>query len=229
MAAGAERPPGSEVSTRDRTQQLQASLRIRIIGRALTASLRVIGLVLSRAICGLWFTLCLSLIVTSEAVAQGGRSQTAEEACQYWLTGPYGNTPSFQRGYNDCVAQLRPLYERLQATEEQMRSLRESPRSAPSTPSPRTPSTGLSVPSATVVYSDFGCDYFVVRSSEGSYSVLESWDGWPPDRGDVLIGEVDTFGFEDLYNLTQRSGLKVWIDDFLLDEREAVRTMRRNC
>jgi hypothetical protein len=71
---------------------------------------------------------------------------------------------------------------------------------------------------ATVVYNKRGCrDRYVVETS-GGYAILEWYGGNDPSEGDVLVGDIHSFGFKDLYNLTQNSRTRVWIDDYMLSK-----------
>ena len=46
-----------------------------------------------------------------------------------------------------------------------------------------------------------GCDYFIVQTTSG-YDVLEWFSGHDPDRGDVVRGNYETYGFHDVYDET---------------------------
>lgn len=45
-----------------------------------------------------------------------------------------------------------------------------------------------------VVYKNGGCDYFIVETNRG-YSLLEWYGGNDPNRGDVLVGNYESYGF----------------------------------
>jgi len=60
-----------------------------------------------------------------------------------------------------------------------------------------------------------GCDYFVV-ATKTDYALLEWFGGHDPDKGDVLIGEYESYGFHDIYDDTADQNLRVWTEDYSL-------------
>lgn len=62
------------------------------------------------------------------------------------------------------------------------------------------------------------CDYYAIEDSGGSYSLAEWYGGITPNKGDVLYGELHSYGFKDLYDLTMDMETRVWMDDYLLSE-----------
>jgi hypothetical protein len=58
-----------------------------------------------------------------------------------------------------------------------------------------------------------GCDYFVVETLRG-YDLPEWYGGHDPDRGDVLVGEYESYGTHDIYDDTADEELTVWVEDY---------------
>jgi hypothetical protein len=63
-----------------------------------------------------------------------------------------------------------------------------------------------------VAYDGRGCDWYAIRTSIG-YTVAE-WYGGSASRGDLVVGELHSYGLKDVYNITRDHTLRVWIDDF---------------
>jgi len=64
-----------------------------------------------------------------------------------------------------------------------------------------------------VVYKDYDCDYFLVKTSSG-YAILEWYGGSEPEVGDILIGNIDSYGFKNIYNKSRGSKLRVYVEEY---------------
>lgn len=53
-------------------------------------------------------------------------------------------------------------------------------------------------------------------------SVVEWYGGSIPFEGDKLVGDLDSYGFKDLYNISRRQETRVYVEDYLLDEDDAI-------
>jgi hypothetical protein len=73
-----------------------------------------------------------------------------------------------------------------------------------------------------------GCDYFMVKTNMG-YAVLEWFGGWDPLRGDILVGTFETFGFHDIYDKTAGHSIRVWVDEYWLDQDDAFEKLNEQC
>ena len=45
----------------------------------------------------------------------------------------------------------------------------------------------------------------------------------------MVVGELETYGFVDAYNVTQRSTLTVWIEDYFLSRDRAASKYLEKC
>lgn len=81
----------------------------------------------------------------------------------------------------------------------------------------------------TVAFRMDGCDHFVVETTKGDYSVMEWFSGNDPDKGDEIVGKLRTFGFEDLYNTTTEDDLRVYIEEWGMDKKDAIAEMYEKC
>jgi hypothetical protein len=66
-----------------------------------------------------------------------------------------------------------------------------------------------------------GCDYFLVET-KSEYDLLEWYGGHDPDKGDVLIGNYESYGFHDIYDGTTDRQLRVWTEDYALSKGDAL-------
>ena len=67
-----------------------------------------------------------------------------------------------------------------------------------------------------VVYNKSGCNSrYVVKTNMG-YAILEWYGGNDPSEGDTIVGDIDSYGFKDLYNVTQDAAMKVYVEDYML-------------
>jgi hypothetical protein len=73
-----------------------------------------------------------------------------------------------------------------------------------------------------------GCDYFVVSTKNG-YDVLEWYGGHDPDKGDVLIGDYESYGFHDVYDDTADESVHVWTEDYDLTKSDALEKLADHC
>jgi|JI6StandDraft_1071083.scaffolds.fasta_scaffold1179755_1 hypothetical protein len=79
-----------------------------------------------------------------------------------------------------------------------------------------------------VVLHPSGCDYFICATAD-DYLVLEWYGGNDPDKGDLLVGNFNSYGFVDGYNLTQEKSLKVWVEDYWLSKESAIEKFKDKC
>lgn len=64
-------------------------------------------------------------------------------------------------------------------------------------------------------------DYYVVDTGRGC-SVIEWYSGSIPSEGDKLVGILDSYGFTDVYNISRQQETHVYVEDYLLDEDDAI-------
>ena len=86
----------------------------------------------------------------------------------------------------------------------------------------------VSAAKGVVVYYKSGCDYYIVETIMG-YVLLEWYGGNDPSEGDTLVGDYETYGLKDIYNLTTDSETSVWVDDFWLSKDIALEKYYDKC
>jgi hypothetical protein len=79
-----------------------------------------------------------------------------------------------------------------------------------------------------VVFKKSGCDYFIVQTTMG-YGILEWYGGNDPDEDDVLVGNFESYGMMDIYNLSADSELTVWVEDYWLSKSRALEEYYDKC
>jgi hypothetical protein len=80
---------------------------------------------------------------------------------------------------------------------------------------------------AEIVVAHTGCDYFIADGPSGLY-LLEWYGGHSPDVGDVVAGDLNSYGFKDVCYPGYGQG-RIWVDDYLLSESSAMEKVRDKC
>lgn len=81
---------------------------------------------------------------------------------------------------------------------------------------------------ATVVFRKRGCDFMILENSSG-YIVVEWMGGNDPDQGDIIGGNLNSYGTKEFYNLSTNSETKLWIDDYMLSKDRALEKINDKC
>lgn len=85
-----------------------------------------------------------------------------------------------------------------------------------------------SAASGIVTHTIDGCDYFVVEADAG-FSLLEMYGGPDPERGDEIVGDIESYGVHKIYNKTNDTELSVWVEEFWLSEDDALEELVEEC
>ena len=86
----------------------------------------------------------------------------------------------------------------------------------------------LNAAKGVVVFYKSGCSYYIVEDNMG-YTLLEWYGGNDPSEGDTLVGDFNTYGMKDIYNLTVDAETKVWIEDFMLSKDSVLEKYYDKC
>jgi hypothetical protein len=75
-----------------------------------------------------------------------------------------------------------------------------------------------------------GCDYFIVSTDSG-FSLLQLWGitAFKPKKGDIVVGNFESYGFQNVINLTQDVTYKVWVEDYWLSTNRVVEKYLNKC
>ena len=78
-----------------------------------------------------------------------------------------------------------------------------------------------------IVYKACGSRY--VAENTMGYVLIEWFGGVSPNKGDLIIGDINGFGFKDVYDLTQDNDLRVWVDDYMLSRQRVIDKVVAKC
>ena len=81
---------------------------------------------------------------------------------------------------------------------------------------------------AVVVFYPSGCDYFIADGSKGFY-LLEWYSGYDPSEGDLIAGDIGSYGFKDVYYPKQDRTGRVYVEDYLLSESSVIEEYNDQC
>jgi len=73
-----------------------------------------------------------------------------------------------------------------------------------------------------------GCDYFIIDAPSG-YVVAEWYGGHDPNGGEAVIGAFNSFGFLTVFYGAGRTEGRVYVEDYGLDEDEALEKLSEQC
>ena len=79
-----------------------------------------------------------------------------------------------------------------------------------------------------VAYYKTGCSYYIVETIMG-FALLEWFGGNDPNEGDILVGDFETYGMKDIYNISADSETQVWVEDFWLSKERAIEEYFEKC
>ena len=79
-----------------------------------------------------------------------------------------------------------------------------------------------------VGYIKSGCSYYIVETPMG-YALLEWYGGNTPSRGDTLVGDFESYGMKDIYNVTADSETRVWVDNYWMAKSRAIERYFEKC
>ena len=64
-------------------------------------------------------------------------------------------------------------------------------------------------------------DYYIVDIGY-SYTLIEWYGGCLPSEGDILVGNLKSYGFKDIYNVSKEREMRAYIEDYLLSKEDAI-------
>jgi hypothetical protein len=75
-----------------------------------------------------------------------------------------------------------------------------------------------------------GCrDYFLADGDAGGIYLLEWYGGYDPDVGDIIIGNIKSYGFKDVMYINKNMTGRVYVDDYMLSESSAIAKLKEKC
>jgi hypothetical protein len=92
-----------------------------------------------------------------------------------------------------------------------------------------TTSVNVLAEKAEVVLYQRGChSYFIADSSRGFY-LLEWYGGYDPSKGDVIVGDIASYGFKDVYYPRQDREGRIYVDDYALSKSRVLEKYQEKC
>jgi hypothetical protein len=79
-----------------------------------------------------------------------------------------------------------------------------------------------------IVHRISGCDYFMVQTRT-DYAILEWFGDHDPDKGDMLIGNISSFGMKTIHDDTTDDDVRVYVEDFGLNKTDALEKLIDHC
>jgi hypothetical protein len=80
-----------------------------------------------------------------------------------------------------------------------------------------------------IVVFDKGCGSRIIIETRLGYILAEWYGGNLPAEGDVLVGELNSYGFKDIYNLTSDASSRLYIDDYMMSRSRVTERLRDKC
>ncbi len=74
-----------------------------------------------------------------------------------------------------------------------------------------------------------GCDYYLVQNGKDDYAVLEWYGDHDPDKGDVLVGNMKSYGMKTLLDETADESTRAYIEDYSLSKSDALEKLLDKC
>jgi hypothetical protein len=81
-----------------------------------------------------------------------------------------------------------------------------------------------------VILKRSGCSgYFLADGDSGGIYLLQWISGYEPNEGDIIAGELRSYGYRDVfYPQSGRNG-RVYVDNYMLSRTSAAEAMQRKC
>ncbi len=80
-----------------------------------------------------------------------------------------------------------------------------------------------------VVLYQSGCRSYFVADGPKGYYLLEWYGGYDPSVGDVIVGDIASYGMKDVYYpRVDREG-RVYVDDYMLSKTRVIEKYREKC
>lgn len=80
-----------------------------------------------------------------------------------------------------------------------------------------------------VVVYDKGCNSRMIIETTQGYVLAEWYGGSTPSKGDVIVGDLNSYGMKEVFIYNRDSDLKIWIDDYGLSRARVVEKLADKC
>lgn len=82
---------------------------------------------------------------------------------------------------------------------------------------------------AEVVFYKPGCHSYFIADGPNGYYLLEWYGGYDPSKGDVIVGEIASYGFKNVYYPKQDQEGRIYVDDYSLSKERVQKKYREKC
>jgi hypothetical protein len=73
------------------------------------------------------------------------------------------------------------------------------------------------------------CKSHFIADGPRGYYLIEWYGGYDPSKGDIIVGDIGSYGFKDVYYPQQDREGRVYVDDYLLSKDNAIEKYRNKC
>ncbi len=74
-----------------------------------------------------------------------------------------------------------------------------------------------------------GCDYFLIKTTDDDYTLVEYYSGHDPESGDIVSGVLDSYGTHDLRDVSADESIHVYVEEYGLDRDDAEDKLNAHC
>ena len=82
---------------------------------------------------------------------------------------------------------------------------------------------------AVVVLYQSGCRSYFIADGPKGYYLLEWYGGYDPSKGDIIVGDISSYGFKDVYYPKQDREGRVYVDDYMLSKDRVLEKYSDKC
>lgn len=82
---------------------------------------------------------------------------------------------------------------------------------------------------AEVVLYKSGCRSYFIADGPNGYYLLEWYGGYDPSKGDIIVGEIASYGFKNVYYPKQDQEGRIYVDDYSLSKDRVLEKYREKC
>lgn len=82
---------------------------------------------------------------------------------------------------------------------------------------------------AVIVLYQSGCRSYFIADGPNGYYLLEWYGGYDPSKGDIIVGDLTSYGFKDVYYPIQGFEGRIYVNDYMLSKDRVLEKYRDKC
>jgi hypothetical protein len=90
------------------------------------------------------------------------------------------------------------------------------------------PSVALADKAIVVLY-ESGCHSYFIADGPMGYYLMEWYGGYDPSKGDIIVGDISSYGFKDVYYPQKDREGRIYIDDYMLSKDRVLEKYYKKC